>query len=163
MKPHRKPQSQPGAPRRMKLDGKALVAGLLLLAAIPLLMLWQSSNKSTGTSKGWSKYNVYQEVSVLTMYLAYARPDNENSRILHLFCMFALGKYRNGEYAATWIDYVASQCGECADVHLARAWLCSFMRNGQGMQKEFAAARRAARNEADLKRIDDMIAEVMGK
>ena len=163
MKSRRKPQSQPGEPRRMKFDGKALVIGLLLLAAIPLLMMWQSSNKSKGTGPGKSKYNEYQHISVLSMYLATARPDNANRQILHIFCMFVLGIHRNGEYAAAWIDHVAKQCGECADVHLARAWLFMFTGNAKAMNDEFAAARAAAADQAELDRINAMIAEVMNK
>ena len=144
-----------------KFDCRALLGGLLLVAAIPLVMLWQSSNKSTGTNKGWSDYNVYQEVSIITMYLACARPENENRQVLHPFCRYMLGHYHNGSYAAAWIDYVASQCGECADVRLARAWLFMFMQNEQATREEFAAARAAARDPAELKRIDDMIAQVM--
>ena len=147
----------------MKVDRKALCGGLALLAAVPLVMLWQSSNKSTGTSKGWTKFNVYQEVSVITMYLANARPDNENRKILHEFCRYTLGLYPNGEYTAAWIDYVASRCGECADVHLARAWLFGFIRNAAAMREELAAARAAARDEAERERIESMIAQVMGK
>ena len=163
MKSDRKTLKPPDESRRMKFDGKALLGGLLLAAAVPLVMLWQSGNTSKGTSRGWSKYNVYQEVSVITMYLAYARPDNENSQALHPFCRYTLGLYRNGSYAAAWIDHVASKCGECADVRLARAWLFMFMGNGRAMEEEFAAARAACRNEAERKRIDEFIAQVMGK
>ena len=145
----------------MKVDFKTLAAGVVLVAAVPLLLFWQSSNESTGTSKGWSKYNEYQNVSVITMYLANARPENDNRRILHEFCLFTLGRYRNGEYTAAWIDYVASRCGECADVHLARAWLGIFMRDSATMNREFAAARAAAKDQAELDRINEMIDQVM--
>ena len=147
----------------MKVDFKTLAAGVVLVAAIPLLLFWQSSNSSKGTSPGKSNYNEFQHVSVITMFLVNARPENENRQLLHELCLFTLGKYRNGEYTAAWIDYVASRCGECADVHLARAWLCGFLRNAPAMRREFAAARAAARDEAERKRIDGLIAQVMGK
>jgi len=140
----------------MKIDRKALCGGIVLVAAIPLVMLWQSSNPSKGTSPGKSMYNEYHLVSLLTMHLYNDRPE-----ALHLFCRYMLGYCGNGSYTAAWIDYVGSRCGECADVHLARAWLCSFMRNPESMQREFAAARAAAKDKADLDRIDKMIDQVM--
>ena len=140
----------------MKVDPKALCGGLALVAAVPLLLFWQSSNESAGSSRGWSKYNEYQHVSVITMHLYNDRPE-----ALHMLCRYTLGVYGNGVYTASWIDRVASRCGECADVHLARAWLFMFMRNAPAMQREFAAARAAAKDPAELKRIDKLIDQVM--
>ena len=140
----------------MKTDRRALCGGIVLLAAIPALLFWQSSNESKGTGPGKSKYNEYHVVSQLTMHLYNDRPE-----ALHLFCRYTLGKYGNGSYTAAWIDYVSSRCGECADVHLARAWLFNFMRNAAAMNREFAAARSAARDRDELDRINGMIDQVM--
>ena len=140
----------------MKIDGKALCGGIALVAAIPALLFWQSSNESKGTGPGKSKYNEYHVVSQLTMHLYNDRPE-----ALHPFCRYTLGKYGNGSYTAAWIDYVCSRCGECADVHLARAWLFNFMRDADAMNREFAAARSAARDQTELDRINEMIDQVM--
>jgi hypothetical protein len=140
----------------MKIDRRALYCGLLLIAVIPLLLLYQSSNTSKGTSRGWSKYNVYIEVSMINSHLYCG-----NTEALHPLCRFTLGFYGNGTYTAAWIDHIASLYGECADVHLARAWLASFMRDAVAMRREFAAARAAARDEAELERVNELINQVM--
>lgn len=139
----------------MKVDLKNLCGGILLVAAVPLVMLWQSGNASKGTSPGKSKYNVYHAVSLLNLHLY-----NDHPQALHLFCRYTLGYFGNGSYTATWIDYVAARCGNCADVHLARAWLCSFIRDGAAMNREFAAARAAAKDPEELERINEMIGQV---
>jgi len=140
----------------MKVDFKTLGGGIVLVAAIPLLMLWQSGNTSKGTGPGKSKYIEYHRVSELTSHLY-----NGNTQALHMFCVHTLGRRKNPRYTATWIEDVAARCGECSDVHLARAWLFGFLRDANSMQMEFDAARRSARDEAELARVNSMIDRVM--
>ena len=140
----------------MKIECKAFFGGVALIAAVPLLLLWQSSNPAKGTSPGKTKYNIYHAASLVSLHLY-----NGNPKALHLFCFYTLGHFGNGSYTAAWIDHIASRCGECSDVHLARAWLCGFLRNSAAMQKEFEAARAAAKDPAEAERVNDMIERVM--
>ena len=138
----------------MKVDRKALCFGVALLAAVPLLMLRQSSNPSEGTSKGWSKYNVYHEISLITEQLHYRRP-----RLLHPLCLYTLGDtpYANYAYTKAWIDRLAAECGECSDVHLGRAWLANSRGDADGVRREFAAAVAAARDDKEREYVLNMI------
>ena len=138
----------------MKIDRKALYSGLLLVAAIPALLLYQSSNKSRGTNCGRSKYNVYHELSLLCEQLHLGR-----LRLLHVLCYYTLGEsqYANYKYSEAWVDYFAAKYGECADVHLGRAWLCNYRRDRSGVEREFAAALAAARDKNERAYIQKMI------
>ena len=140
----------------MKVDCKALFGGIALLVAVPLLMLWQSSNPSKGTSKGWSKYNVYHEISLITEQLHYRRPQ-----LLHPLCLYTLGtpQYANYAYTKAWVDHLAAECGECSDVHLGRAWLANSRGDGEAVRREFENAVAAARDDKERKYVVKMIEE----
>ena len=140
----------------MKIDGKALAAGAALLAAVPLLLLYQSSNTSKGTSRGWSEYNVDQAVSGLNEHLR-REYGGQQPDPLDMFCDYVIDRDRNAVYAATWIDHAASRRGECAAVHLARGRL-AILRGGDG-KREFAAARAAAANDEERAAVEKTISE----
>lgn len=129
-------------------DFKTLCGGAALIALVPALLFWQSGNTSKGTSSGVSQYNVDHLGSIVTEYLYIGKPQ-----ALDLFCNYALDRDGNGIYAATWIDYIAARCGECADVHAARGRLAAFVGAGQRMQREFDAALAAARDGEERERI----------
>ena len=99
----------------MKCDIKALVSGCALMALVPVLLLYQSSNTSKGTSGGVSEYNVDHLGSTATSYLY-----SGESKALDIFCDYALGRDGNGILAAAWIDHIAALRGEDFYVHLAR-------------------------------------------
>ena len=129
-------------------DLKTFCGGAALIALVPALLFWQSSNTSKGTSNGISQYNVDHLGSIVTEYLYIGKPQ-----ALDLLCNYALDRDGNGIYAATWIDHIAARCGECADVHAARGRLAAFVGDRQQMQREFAAALAAARDEEEIERI----------
>ena len=129
-------------------DIKTFCGGLALIALVPALLLWQSSNTSKGTGPGVSQYNVDHLGSIVTEYLYIGKPQ-----ALDLLCNYALDRDGNGIYAATWIDYIAAKCGECADVHAARGRLAAFVGDRQQMRREFDAALAAARDGEERDRI----------
>jgi len=133
-------------------DMKDLFGGLALIALVPTLLLWQSSNTSKGTSPGMSRYNVDHLGSIVTEYLYIGNPQ-----ALDMLCNYALQRDGNGIYAAAWIDYVAAKCGECADVRAARGRLAAFVGDRQGMRREFDAALAAARDDAERARIRTIV------
>ena len=134
------------------IDRRSFIAGAALVALVPLLLWWQSSNTSKGTSPGMSRYNVDHLGSIVTEYLYIGNPQ-----ALDMLCNYALQRDGNGLYAATWIDYVAARCGECADVRAARGRLAAFVGDRTGMRREFAAALAAARDDAERQRIRTII------
>ena len=133
-------------------DLKTLGGGVALVALVPALLLWQSSNTSKGTGPVASQYNIDHLGSIVTSYLYAGKPQ-----ALNMLCDYALLRDGNGIYAAAWIDYIAARCGECADVHAARGRLAAFVGDQQGMHREFAAALAAARDEAERERIRAII------
>lgn len=138
----------------MKVDRKALYGGIALIAAVPLIMLWQSTNPSEGTSKGWSEYNVYHEISLITEQLHY-----RNTQLLHPLCKYTLGDapYANYAYTKAWVDHLAAEYGECSDVHLGRAWLANFRGDGDEVLREFKNAVAAARDDKEREYVLKMI------
>ena len=142
----------------MKVDRKALAVGLVIIAAVPLLMLRQSNNPSTGTSPRKSKYHIDHFVSILNEYLCKKRQpppaDETQPSALEMFCDFVLDRDRNGAYTAVWIDHVASLRGDCADVRIARGRLCAAMGDREGMRREFAAARTLAGDDLERRHVE---------
>jgi len=136
----------------MKTDRHALIGGIVLLTAIPALLLWQSSNSSKGTGPGYSKYNVDQFVNTHNIYF-----HKGEAAALDIFCDYALDRDRNYAYTATWIEYVAAKCGECADVHAARGRMYAAMGNREMTRREFEAARAAVRDEEELQRMEKIM------
>ena len=135
------------------IDRKALFGGLALVAAIPLLMLWQSGNTSRGTSRGWSEYNVEIFVSKLIVeHLNFG-----DAEALNEFCILTLSRGASPAYVGSWIDRTADKCGECADVRVARGRLCGAVGDTDGMRREFAAAFAAAKNGEERERVRRMI------
>ena len=145
----------------MKIDRKALYGGIALVAAVPLLMLWQSGNPSTGTSPGRTQYNIDHFVSILNEYLCKKRQpppaDEKQPSALELFCDFALDRDRNGAYTAVWIDHVTRLRGDCSDVRIARGRLCAALGDRDGMRREFAAARKLAHDDLERKHVELVI------
>lgn len=145
----------------MKLDVKALVCGLVLVAAVPLLMLWQSCNRSKGTSSGRTRYNTDHFVSILNEYLCKKQQpllqDENQPSALELFCDFTLDVDRNGAYTAVWIDHVTRLRGDCADVRIARGRLRAALGDREGMRREFEAARAAAGSELERRHVEIVI------
>ena len=138
----------------MKIDRKSFFGGFALIAAVPLLLLWQSSDPAKGTSPGRSRYNVYHFISILNEMLYKKCPA-----ALNLFCDFTLDSrmWRNTAHAETWIDFTAAQCGECADVLVSRGRLCALRGDDEGMRREFQAARAAANEERECRRVEVVI------
>ena len=145
----------------MKVDRKALYCGIAIVAAIPLLMLWQSSNPSKGTSPGRSRYNVDHVISVLNEYLNKKQQpplrDEKQPSALELFCNFTLNYDRNCAYTAAWIDHVGALRGDCSDVRIARGRLCAAMGDREGMRREFDAARAAARDDLERRHVEFVV------
>ena len=131
-------------------------SSIAIIAATPLLMLWQSSNPSKGTSPGKSEYNTQILITEVNAHLG-----NKTPEALELLCDFTLDLDRNAVFTERWIDYIAEHCGECADVHLARGRVARFRGDETGMRREFEAARAAAGNSQDLERISRKIEQVM--
>lgn len=136
----------------MKVDRKALCGGLVLVAAVPLLMLWQSSDHSKGTGPGRSKYITLLFVREVNEHLCNRKPE-----ALGLLCDFTLDLDGNVVYTETWVDYIAAHCGECADVHLARGRIARSRGDEAGMRREFAAARAAVRDDSERERCETTI------
>ena len=144
----------------MKVDFRSLLGGIALLAAIPLLMLWQSSNKSTGTSPGRSRYNIDHFISILNEFLNKKQQPpvtDGQPTALDLFCDFTLDLDRNGAYTATWIDHVTALRGDCADVRIARGRLFAAVGDREGMLREFEAARALARDDIERRHVENII------
>ena len=133
-------------------DRKTLYGGVALIVLVPLLLLWQSSNTSKGTSPGRSQYNTDHFVSILNEFLY-----DRQAAALDMFCIFALDRDGNGTYAATWIDFTAARCGECADVRAARGRLRSFVGDREGMEREFSAALEIAKTDEEKARIRKIV------
>ena len=129
-------------------DRKTLYGGLALIVMVPLLLLYQSSNTSKGTSPGRSQYNTDHFVSIINEFLY-----DKQAAALDMLCLFTLDRDGNGIYTAAWIDYVAAQCGECADVRAARGRLRGFVGDREGMKREFDAALAAAKTDEEKARI----------
>lgn len=132
----------------MKCDFKAVLAGGLLTALAPALLLYQSGNTSRGTGGGISEYNVDHLGSMATSYLYQGEP-----KALDILCDYALKRDGNGLFAAAWIDHIAARCGENFDVHLARGRLCAFTGDLRGMRREFAAALALAADDTERARV----------
>ena len=149
----------------MKIDRKALCVGVALIAAVPLLMLWQSANRSKGTSPGRSKYNTYHLIGVLNEFLYKKQQppsqDETQPSALELFCDFTLDWERNGAFTATWIDHVAALRGDCSDVRIARGRLCAALGDREGMRREFEAARTVARDDVERRHVEFVIGRFM--
>ena len=123
----------------MKFDFKALVGGLVLVAAVPLLMLWQSSDHSKGTSPGHSKYNTQLLLSEVCIHLR-----GRNTEALKLFCDFTLDIDGNIAYTEAWANYMREHCGECTDVHLACGRIAMYRGDRDTAQRDYKAALDAA-------------------
>jgi len=136
----------------LKCDIKALISGGALMALVPVLLLYQSSNTSKGTSGGVSEYNVDHLGSTATSYLY-----SGESKALDIFCDYALGRDGNGILAAAWIDHIAALRGEDFYVHLARGRLRAFAGDMRGMRREFASALRLASGDEERARIATLL------
>ena len=144
----------------MKLDRRAFWGGVALVAAVPLLLFWQSANPAKGTCTGHTKYDVYHFISILNEMLYKKHPA-----ALNLFCDFTLDNspWRNAAHAETWIDFTASQCGECADVLVSRGRICDLRGDDEGMLKAFRAARAAVREERERRRVNVVITSTVAR
>ena len=112
-----------------------LWCGVFLLALIPLLLLWQSSNRSVGTSPVKSDYNADQFGGVLTEFLF----DGE-AEALDPLCDFALLRDRDPALVEAWLDNLVSRRGESFYTHLTRGRLLVRRGDRDGARREFAAA-----------------------
>ena len=124
----------------MNANGRDLWCGILLLALIPLLLLWQSSNTAKGTSPGKSEYNVHHYVGILTEFLYDGEPG-----ALERLCDFALfhGKDdKNPVLVEAWIDNIVLRRGESFYTHLVRGRVLGFRGDRDGARREFAAAEK---------------------
>ena len=145
----------------MKTDLKSLLCGIALIAAVPLLMLWQSGNPATGTAPGWSEYNVHHVISILNEFLNKNQQppmeDENQPTALDIFCDFTLDVDRNSTYTATWIDHVTALRGDCSDVRIARGRLRAAAGDREGMLREFEAARALARNDIERRHVEKIV------
>ena len=112
-----------------------LWSGTALLALIPLLLLWQSSNASKGTSPGRSEYNADHFGGILTEFLF----DGE-AEALGPFCDYSLTRERNPALAEAWLAAIVSRRGESFHTRLTRGRILAYRGDRDGARKEFAAA-----------------------
>lgn len=115
-----------------------LWGGAALLALIPFLLLWQSTNTSKGTGPGKSEYNVHHYVGIMTEFLFDGDP-----RALERLCDFALFRDpndRNPVLVEAWIENIVSRRGESFYTHLVRGRVLGFRGDRDGARREFAAA-----------------------
>ena len=137
----------------MKLDRKALCLGIALVAAVPLVMLRQSSIASTGTIRAKPTRDLRDHfVSCICEHLYKGRAAG-----LDMLCDQVLAGDRNGAYVATWIDYVTSKRGGCADVRAARGRLYAALGDREATRREFDAARAAVRTAGERQRVEGII------
>ncbi len=117
------------------VNKRDLWCGVLLLALIPLLMLYQSSNTSKGTIRGHTEYNVDHFGGVLTEFLY----DGE-AAALDPFCDYALSRENSPALAEAWLDSIVARRGESFYTHLARGRILGCRGDRDGVRREFAAA-----------------------
>lgn len=138
----------------MNVTKRDLGYGILLLALIPLVLLWQSMNSSKGTSKGHSRYNVDQFGGVLTEFLFDGNPE-----ALDPFCDYALLRDKNPVLAEAWLENIVSRCGESFYSHLARGRIRGFRGDREGARSEFAAAATGVPDAKARERLDKAMRE----
>ena len=131
-----------------------LWGGVFLLVLIPLLLLWQSSNSSKGTSPGKSEYNVDHFGGVLTEFLY----DGE-AEALDPFCDYALLRERAPGLAESWLGSVVMRRGESFYTRLARGRILGFRGDRDGSRLEFAAAEKIVPDAKARERLDKAMRE----
>ena len=131
-----------------------LWCGIILLALIPILMLYQSSNTSKGTIHGHTEYNVDHFGGVLTEFLY----DGE-AEALDPFCDYALSRERNLALAEAWLDSIAARRGESFYTHLARGRILGCRGDRDGVRREFAAAAKLVPDAKARGRLDKFMRE----
>ena len=133
----------------MKTDICSLAGGAALLVMIPLLLLWQSSNNSKGTSPGMSEYNVDHVGGLLTSFLA-----DGYAEALDPICDYALTRDGNPAYVEAWLENIVLRRGESFYTHLTRGRIMAYRGNRAGAKREFAAAGTSAPNADAWKRLN---------
>ena len=133
----------------MRTDKSSLTLGAALLATIPLLLLWQSSNTSKGTSKGFTVLNGDQFGGVMTEFLS-----EDKAEALDTLCDYTLIRDRNPALAEAWLERIVSRCGESFYTRLARGRLLAFYGDFAGAKREFAAAEALVPDAKARERLD---------
>lgn len=82
-----------------------LCCAAAVLAAVPLVMLWQSANRDKGTSKGFSIYNVHHVNSGIAEYAINGSEEGL------LFYINVLQRDGNTEAIETWLSFGAKNIG----------------------------------------------------
>ena len=138
----------------MKTDKFDLTVGTALLVMIPLLLLWQSSNTSKGTSPGKSEYNADQFGGVLTEFLFDGKAE-----ALDLFCDYALIRERNPVPVEAWLENIVLRRGESFYTRLVRGRLLGARGDREGARREFAAAGALVPDAKARERLDKFMRE----
>ena len=112
-----------------------LWSGVLLLALIPILLLWQSSNASKGTSRGHTEYNADHMGGELTEFLY-----GGEAEALDPFCDFALIRDKNPALVEAWLENIVLRRGESFYTRLVRGRILGFRGDRDGAKREFALA-----------------------
>ena len=140
----------------MKIDRKAFYCGILLVAAVPALLLWQSSNASAGTDRDYGKCDHFVEMHV-SKDLIVGRMARGDAEALNEFCILTLRRGASPVYVRSWIDRVAELSGECPGVHIGRGRLAEYAGDREEMRREFEAAFACAKDDEERERVREMI------
>ena len=136
------------------VNKRDLWCGILLLALIPALLLWQSSNTSKGTNRGYTEYNVDHFGGVLTQFLFEGEAE-----ALDPFCDYALGREHAPALAEAWLEDIVRRRGESFYTRLARGRILDFRGDRDNARREFAAAAALVPDAKARERLDKFMRE----